>query len=263
MKYTLLVLVVLYLGSLGCGMPVAWPFDFVVNAGPVAVDESLRLPADGKRRVVVLQHGLWRSSWALTRMQRTLEAHGFEVHNLDYPSTMARIEDHTAALRDGVEAVFAQGPVDELSFVGHSLGGLVIEEYLRSGKARQPVACVYVATPHRGAMLCDLRKHWFLFRLAMGSKAALQLSPGDAFHQQPLPLAAISGTIVGDIGEGNAWIPGRDDGTVAVGEAVLPGAAATVTLACGHTRLAYAPETARQVLTFLRTRAFAPVAAVR
>jgi pimeloyl-ACP methyl ester carboxylesterase len=176
---------------------------------------------------------------------------------------MARIEDHAARLHDGVEAVFAKGPVDELSFVGHSLGGLVIQEYLRSGKARQPAACVYIATPHRGAVLCDLRKNWFLFRLAMGDKAALQLSPGDAFHRQPLPLAAISGAIVGDLGDGNASIPGHDDGTVAVGEATLPGALATVTLACGHTSIAWHPETARQVLTFLRTRAFAPITAVR
>jgi pimeloyl-ACP methyl ester carboxylesterase len=262
-KYVLLGLVLLYAGSLCFGMPVAWPFDALVNAGPVVVDEALRVPNDGKRRVVVLQHGLWRSSWALLRLQRTLEAHGFEVWNLDYPSTTARIEDHAARLHDGVEAVFAKGPVDELSFVGHSLGGLVIEEYLRSPKARKPVACVYIATPHRGAMLCDLRKNWFLFRLAMGSKAALQLSPGDPFHQQPLPLAGISGAIVGDLGDCNRSIPGHDDGTVAVGEAALPGALATVTLPCGHTALAYDPETARQVLTFLRTRAFAPVAAAR
>ena len=201
MKYGLFVLVALYLGSLGFGMPVAWPFDAVVNAGPVDVDDALRAPADGKRRVVVLQHGLWRSSWALLRLQRTLEAHGFEVWNLDYRSTMARIEDHAARLHDGVEAVFAKGPVDELSFVGHSLGGLVIQQYLRRPNARQPVAIAYIATPHRGAMLCDLRKHWFLFKLAMGDKAALQLSPGDPFHEQPIPLAAISGAIVGDLGE--------------------------------------------------------------
>ena len=263
MKYVLLVLVSLYLASLGFGMPVAWPYDAIANAGPVVVDEALRVPADGKRRVVVLQHGLWRSSWALLRLQRTLEAHGFEVHNLDYPSTMARIEDHAARLRDGVEAVFAKGPVDELSFVGHSLGGLVIQQYLRSPDARQPVAIVYIATPQRGAVLCDLRKNWFLFKLAMGSKAALQLSPGDPFHQQPIPLAAISGAIVGDLGECNSSIPGHDDGTVAVGEATLPGALATVTLPCGHTSLAWHRETARQVLTFLRTRAFAPAAAVR
>lgn len=263
MRNALFVLLAIWLAAVGFGMPVAWPFDQLVNAGPVEVVEALRLPADGKRRVVVLQHGLWRSSAALLRLQRTLQAHGYEVHNLDYPSTMARVEDHAARLREGVEAAFASGPVDELSFVGHSLGGLVIQEYLRSPRARQPAACVYIATPHRGAILCDLRKHWFLFRLAMGKAAALQLSPGDPLHERPLPCTERSGAIVGDVGDGNAAIPGRDDGTVGVAEAALPGALATVTLPFGHTRIVWRPETATQVLTFLRTRGFAPVGAGR
>jgi len=76
--------VLAYVVSVVCGMPVAWPFDCLVNAGGVEVVPALRLPADGRRRVVVLQHGIWRSSYALLRLQRTLQAHGYEVHNLDY-----------------------------------------------------------------------------------------------------------------------------------------------------------------------------------
>lgn len=254
--------VLAYVVSVVCGMPVAWPFDCLVNAGGVEVVPALRLPADGRRRVVVLQHGIWRSSYALLRLQRTLQAHGYEVHNLDYPSTMARIEEHAARLALGVERVFAGGPVDELSFVGHSMGGLVIQEYLRSPSARPAATCVFVATPHRGAALAGLRGHWFLFRLAMGTSAALQLSPGDPFHQRPIAMAGRTGTIVGDVGEGNPSIPGHDDGTVGIAEATLPGAD-SVTLPLGHTAIAYDRRAVREVLTFLRTGAFANGAAAR
>jgi pimeloyl-ACP methyl ester carboxylesterase len=255
--------VVGYLASLAFGAPFAWPFDCCVNAGGVVVDEALRPPLDGRRRVVVMQHGIWRSSLALWRLERTLQAHGYEVHNLDYPSTMACIEEHAERLAAGVEAIYATGPVDELSFVGHSMGGLVIQQYLRSRGARTPTNCVYIATPHRGAMLADLRKHWFLFRLGMGSEAALQLSPGDPIHARPLPTVGRSGTLVGNVGEGNASIPGADDGTVAVGEATFPGAADSVELPLGHTAIAYDPTAVRQVLHFLRWGAFAPAAAAR
>lgn len=261
--YGLAALCVAYLLTVLGGVPFAWPFDYWVNAGAPEVDEALRLPADGRRRVVILQHGMWRSPLAMLRIERTLAAHGYEVHNLGYPSTVARIQDHAARLREGVEAVFARGPVHELSFVGHSMGGLVIQEYLRDPAARQPVACVYIATPHRGAILADLRKNWFLFRLGMGTAASLQLSPGDPIHDQPIPVPGRVGTIVGDIGDGNSAIPGPDDGTVGVAEATFAGASDSVAVPFGHTRIAYHPATARLVLTFLRQGAFAPAGSLR
>ena len=239
------------------GIPISWPFDVVVNLGGEPTVAALRVPADGRRRVVVLQHGLWRTAAALGRLERTLRAHGYEVHNPGYPSTNARIEDHAERLRGVVEAVYATGPVDELAFVGHSMGGLVVQEYLRRADARPVAACVYLGTPHRGAVLADLRKHWFLFRWVMGS-AALELSPGDPIHSRTIPAAAVSGTIVGDLGDGNPSIPGPDDGTVAVGEATLVGARDCVTLPFGHTRMAAHPEVIVQVLHFLRHGGFAP-----
>lgn len=252
-----------YLTTVIAGVPFAWPFDYLMNAGAPEIEDPMRVPADGQRRVVVLQHGMWRSSLSLLRIERTLRAHGYEVHNLDYPSTRERIEQHAARLAAAVEQIHATGPVHELHFVGHSMGGLVIEQYLRSAEARPTTGCVYIAVPHHGALLADLRKHWFLFRLAMGTAGALQLSPGDPLVQQAIPRPGRSGTIVGDLGEGNASIPGRDDGTVAVDEATFDGATATIRLPFGHTRIAYDPVTAREVLHFLRTGAFATVGVVR
>jgi hypothetical protein len=106
-------------------------------------------------------------------------------------------------------------------------------------------------------VLADLRKHWFLFRWVMGTKAALQLSPGAALHRQPIPWPERSGTVVGDLGEGNAAIPGRDDGTVGVDEATFAGCTARVQVPFGHTAVATAPDVLRQVLHFLQRGAFA------
>jgi hypothetical protein len=119
---------------------------------------------------------------------------------------------------------------------------------------------VYLATPHRGAILADLRGNWFVFRLAMGTKAALQLSPGDPFHERPIPWPERSGAIVGDVGDRNPSIPGDDDGTVGVAEATGPGFAAVVRVPCGHTRITVDPEPLRQVLHFLARGTFAPAA---
>lgn len=87
----------------------------------------------------------------------------------------------------------------------------------------------------------------------------MQLSPGDPFHAQPIPFADRSGCIVGNRGDGNAAIPGADDGTVAVGEATLAGALDRVELPLGHTAIAGSDRTVHQVLHFLGERRFDPI----
>jgi len=254
---SMLLLALLHGCAIVAHVPISWPFDAVVNVGFAPSCDDLRAPADGRRRVVVLQHGMWRTAASLGRLERTLRAHGYEVWNQSYPSTAGTIQQFAQRLHDLVERIHAQ-PVDELCFVGHSMGGLVIEEYLRRADARPVTRCVYLAVPHRGAILADLRKHWFLYRLVMGTGAALQLSPGEPLYERPVPFPERSGTIVGDLGAGNASIPGDDDGTVGVDEARLPGAADCVVLPLGHTRITMAPSVCVQVLHFLRQGAFAP-----
>lgn len=244
--------------AVACGMRPCLPFDYAWNVGNGPFDASLCVPASAKPKLVVLQHGLWRTEVALSRLARALEAHGYRVCNEGYDSTDTTIEAAAAKLAREVDAaVAAAGGAVDLAFVGHSLGGLVIEECLRQRPAFEPFACVYVAVPHSGAVLCDLRKHWWPFPWIMGTGAALQLSPGDAVHARPIPFVERSGAIVGDRGEGNASIPGRDDGTVAVAEATLAGAADTIVVPRGHTSIASADETIRQVLHFLQTSRFA------
>lgn len=238
-------------------LPVCLPFDYACNLGPTVVAPELAAPEDGRTRVVFCVHGLWRTSESLDRMARSLAAAGYDVINVDYPSTEDRMAGHGARLRDLVEARFAAGHVDEVSFVGHSMGGLVIQEYLRRADARTPQACVYVATPHRGAILADKRRHWFLFRWAMGDLAAGQLRTTAPLHAAPIPYPDRSGTIAGDIGAGNAAIPGPDDGTVGVSEATFVGAAEAVVVPFGHTSIKLRERTIRLVLQFLRDGSFA------
>lgn len=245
------------------GWPVAWPFDVLLNLGTAPLQPELRAPGDGKVRVVVLQHGLFRTPASLARLERTLAAHGYEVLNPGYASTNDTIEAHAERLAAAIEARQAAGPVDAFAFVGHSMGGLVIQQYLRQPGTVEPWACVYLGTPHRGAVLCDLRKHWFLFRLAMGTTGAMQLSPGDPLHRSPIPWPERSGTVVGDLGAGNASIPGDDDGTVAVQEATFAGAAAVLRLPLGHTRLSFDALAIGAVLHFLHRGTFPPSATAR
>lgn len=238
------------------GMNPSTPVDLVMNAWPVPFDATLVAPRDGARHLVVLQHGLWRSAAAMGRLERVLLAHGYEVLNTSYPSTACRIEEHAALLRSNLEARLARAdsrPL-RLHFVGHSMGGLVIRAYLARPDARTPASVVFLGTPQKGAMLSDLRRAWWPFRVLMGERAASQLSPSHAFPHSLPPSSWPFATIAGGLGDAegrNASIPGDDDGTVAVAETELAGASASLLLPIGHTRLSFSDAVLVPVLRFL------------
>lgn len=241
------------------GAPVAWPFDAVTNLLPYPVDPALRAPADGGARVVVLQHGLFRTAASLARLERALRAHGYEPLNVGYPSTRGSIDAHAERLTAVIAARRAAGPVAGWAFVGHSLGGLVVAEALRRADVVRPWAVVTLGTPHRGAVLADLRKRWFLFRWAMGDEAAFELSPGHPRHARPWPADCPLGAIAGQLaGDGHPAIPGPDDGTVGVAEALPAAAVARLVLPLGHTRLSFADASIAAVLHFLARGNFPP-----
>lgn len=244
---------------LGGWMNPSTPVDYFMNLGSFSRRAELAVPADGRVRLVVLQHGLWRSASSLWKLERALVAHGYVVFNESYPSTTRRIEEHAGLLADRLQRQFPE-PVDDVFFVGHSMGGLVLQAYLQRPGALQPTASVFVGTPHRGAVLADLRADGSLFRILMGSRSTPQLSPGHPFNLRPIEVPGAVGTIVGSGGapEGfNEDIPGDDDGTVAVPEAHLDGEDDSVTLPIGHTALSFDNRTIFQVLHFLKNRAFA------
>jgi len=217
------------------------------------------------RTLVVLQHGLWRSSGAMWRLSRALRAHGYEVLNTSYPSTRASIEEHAARLAKNIESHLAAvgEPYDEVWYVGHSMGGLVVRTYLGSEGALAATGCVFVGTPQRGATLAELDHDRWWFRLFLGTQAALQLRPSDPFHEElaakgRVPAAHI-GVLFGGKGDEEGWnarIPGDDDGTVGASEARLPEATATKRLRLGHTRLSHSRYTIHEILHFLSNRRF-------
>ena len=244
----------------GCCNP-STPVDWVMNLPPNSEYEDLRAP-DDEPTLVILQHGIWRSSWALWRLERSLEEHGYEVLNTSYPSTRKTIEEHAALLEKRIEARLKDraGELPRLCFVGHSMGGLVIRSYLQRPAARKADTCVFLGTPHRGASMADAKKESWWFPLVMGGKAALQLSPSAAIYTSlgPVPCAEI-GTIIGGQGDDEGLseeIPGDDDGTVGVTEAHLQEETDSVLLKTGHTRLSFTAEPIHMVLRFLKLRAF-------
>lgn len=246
----------------GC-MSMATPFDYVINMGSFPHQPELVVPADGRRHIVFLKHGIFRSAGSLWKLERALRDHGYEVQNIGYDSTGTYIEDASSDMARQVRAYLGDSSLDtvRIYYVGHSMGGLVIRHYLTRADAVRPDRCVFIATPQRGAALTDERKDWWLFQTFLGDKAALQLSPGSSFYEQLRePHEGFEyGVIFGFKGDEDGWnddVPGDDDGTVAVAETRLQGQTDAIGLHYGHTRLSFADRAMEQVLQFLKSGHF-------
>lgn len=211
-------------------------------------------PLSGK--AVILIHGIIRSSKAMSRLEEELTDAGYIVVALDYPSTRVPIADAAAYLR---EVIASLDGVEQIDFVVHSLGGLVVRSYLQQ-TAEQPdprlQRLVMLGTPHRGSPLADFAQENLALRALLGP-AGGQLVATDNGLLATLPtprleFACIAGAR-GDAQGFNPFIPGDDDGVVAVDSALLPGAADSLQLPVLHSLLPFDERVISAVRRFLET----------
>jgi triacylglycerol esterase/lipase EstA (alpha/beta hydrolase family) len=88
---------------------------------------------------VVLLHGLARSSLSMQLMQASLEAEGFRVANIDYPSRDFPIEELAPmAVGAGIEQCQDGGDTRAIHFVTHSLGGILVRYYFAANVLDEP-----------------------------------------------------------------------------------------------------------------------------
>lgn len=239
-------------------------FDYAINLGTFSHDPSLKA-RPGKQRLVVLRHGLFRTSTAFWKLDRALRDHGYLTFNNSYDSTTGTIEEHAAQLHRELTKLLDQRKLqdlpdlDQIYFLGHSMGGLQIRHYLTLEGALKPTACLFLGTPHQGSALLAKRRDWWLFKVLMGEEGALQMEIGHPFFDGLGELPCDFGVLYGGFGDGvgtNDDVPGDDDGTVSVDEAQLPGAIDSIRLPLGHLWLTIDDTAIRQVLFFLRHRRF-------
>lgn len=230
----------------------AWGSFDVCNKKLDQVRAERKIPAM-RGEAVVLLHGIFRSSKAMSRVQERLERDGYLVVPFDYPSTRVDIAASAKMLGQVVESL--EG-VEKISFVTHSMGGLVVRSWLGQGGDDRARCLVMMGTPNKGAEVADILRDWHLYRLILGP-AGQQLVADQSGAIAKLPVPDIPFSVIAG-GKGtpdghNPLIPGDDDGLVAVSSAFLEGAEDSMTLPVLHSFLPFNAAVIDAVFLYLKT----------
>lgn len=211
------------------------------------------------RECVILLHGLGRTSLSMLGIESVLSGAGYYVANSGYDSRAGDIEGLadsaiTAALNE-----CAAWHAARIHFVTHSLGGILVRQYLQDHSIDGLGRIVMLAPPNQGSEVADLLRDNSLYRFATGP-AGQQLGTGA--QSVPLRLQPIPGEIGVIAGDSSSdpWfspsIPGDDDGKVSVQRARLAEMQDFLVVDNGHTFIMHDDTVQEQVLHFLQTGRF-------
>ena len=224
-----------------------------------------RAPADdaGSPRIVVVLHGLMRSHRSMKPLARKLEKElETEVIRFSYASTRRSIADHAAALRQVLEGL---PPDARLSFVGHSMGNIVIRHLIGDlqrdgdptdilGRSR---AMVMLGPPNHGAAIARKLAPTGLYGLVTG-KGGMELGPKweEFVHRlavPPFPFAIVAGDL-SHLPIRNPLVDTSGDLIVSVDETRLDGAVWVKTVPVLHSALMFDDRAAELTIEFLRQK---------
>jgi triacylglycerol lipase len=207
---------------------------------------------------VVLLHGLGRTSLSMIALQAALVSDGYAVWNKGYPSKSAPVAQLSAVIGDAVAECRDRG-APRIHFVTHSMGGILVRDYLGRHDIAGAGRVVMLAPPNHGSEVVDAYRDRWWFRWATGP-AGQQLGTDDRSIQHGLPPLRIEVGVIAGRTSSDPWFGGlfqdAHDGKVSVASAALPEMKEMLVVDSGHTGMPYSPTVIGQVRAFLRNGAF-------
>jgi len=219
---------------------------------------SLIKPHDNGGDTVILMHGLGRTKSSMNKIQKSLKAIRFNVINIQYPSTCKTVQEISEQhLKPAVEK--AQKHNRTIHFVTHSMGGIIVRQFLNNNDISLLGRVVMLAPPNQGSEVADFLKNNPIYNLAMGP-AGQQLGTSEKSLPHKLgPVNFELGVIAGNKSLNPVFsmlLDGPNDGTVSVKNTTIEGMKDFLVMPYTHTFMMKRAKVIEQVINFLCTGSF-------
>jgi pimeloyl-ACP methyl ester carboxylesterase len=205
-------------------------------------------------------HGLARTYLSMHPIQQVLQKAGYCVVNIDYPSRRLPIEELAfIAVEQGLQQCQKHCADDGIHFVTHSLGGILVRQYLHQHTLHNLGRVVMLAPPNQGTEAVDFLRKLPGYQWINGP-AGLQL--GTTAQDVPKKLGPVNfelGVIAGEISFNpilSSMISSPDDGKVSVKNTRVEGMQDFITLPVNHTFIMRSKQAHLQTLHFLQHGCF-------
>jgi len=216
------------------------------------------------QHAVILLHGLMRSASSMSALSKSLsEQPEFSVVAFEYASTRSSIGEHAQALRNVLDGL---PPQVQLSFVGHSMGNIVVRHLIgdliranETAMLKRMRHVIMLGPPNQGASIAKQLSKTGVFGWVTG-QGGLELGPDWESFEARLavphcPFGIVAGRLP-DTGLINPLVEGEGDFVVSVEETKLAGAADFLEVPRLHSFLMDDPAVQAAVVQFLRTNRF-------
>ncbi|GHA18591.1 acetyltransferase [Arenicella chitinivorans] len=222
--------------------------------------DAQRLPTNVPSESVILLHGLGRTRFAMRKIAAEL-SNEFHVVNQGYPSRSHPIE--TLADLAIESALAACADASRVHFVTHSLGGILVRQYLSRHALPQLGHVVMLGPPNQGSEIVEaFRRTPILTQFfdLLNGPAGRQL--GTSSDSRPRSLGAVDfslGVIAGNRSVDpvlSRLLPSQSDGKVTVESSRVDGMQDHIVLPVDHTFMMRDPRVIKQIQTFLRQGRF-------
>lgn len=207
---------------------------------------------------VVLMHGLARTDQSMKSLEVELADEGFQVANVSYPSREHPVETLSVlAVERGLSLCAAESKA--IHFVTHSLGGILLRDYLTRHKIETLGRVVMLAPPNQGSEVVDQLRDVPGFELINGP-AGMEL--GTDPESVPSKLGPVDfelGVIAGSKTINlilSTFIPGPNDGKVSIENTKVEGMTDFIVVPHSHPFIMNSEVVIRQTISFLKTGSF-------
>ncbi|MEN6668860.1 alpha/beta fold hydrolase [Psychrobacter sp. B38] len=211
---------------------------------------------------VILVHGLHQTPWIMKKLARRLQSAGSDTYQYGYRSMRDGININSARLNDWLTQ--NHDPDAPIDLVGHSLGGLIIRDFVTRYPKWHIGRCVTLGTPHMGSVCADYI--WRLTPIVVGRSYVDALDGTVAPLPDNITLGVIAGNYPYGLGQFFLQYHNRKrrkadepllehqlahDGTVYVEETKIESATDHIVLPVSHTGMLVNKQVAEQTCYFL------------